>query len=90
MPLIYGTIEKDKTISAPKNNGTIAVTLDFSKADRCWFNLRSDDTRNNLGVNSPHQWKFQADEKNTVGRLSLFQRLRVIIDAFLVDYSKSP
>lgn len=64
---------KDKS-SAPGNNGTVSVKLDFTKADRCWFNLRSEVKKNNLGINSPNEWKFEADEKNTVSRMvSAFQ-----------------
>ncbi|KAM0810327.1 putative Mid2 domain-containing protein [Seiridium cardinale] len=57
--------EKDKNTSAPKNNGTVSVTLDFQQGDECWFNLREDEKTSKLGINSPHNWKFDADDKNT-------------------------
>ncbi|KAH6659322.1 hypothetical protein BKA67DRAFT_10705 [Truncatella angustata] len=62
-----GKAEQKNKVSAPENNGTIAVTLDFTKVDTCWFNLRSDEKKNNLGFNSPNRWSFDYDEqkKNT-------------------------
>ncbi|KAK6079673.1 hypothetical protein SCUP234_00608 [Seiridium cupressi] len=63
--------EKDKNTSAPKNNGTVSVTLDFQKGDECWFNLREDEKTSNLGFNSPHNWKFDADDKNTASNIKI-------------------